>query len=65
MQDRRGVFHALLFVLNERQAGVAIDGVVFSEHILTCLAVDTYGYTEFAITLSRTLGFDLCPRLKE
>src|SRR3546814_7820547 len=29
------------------------------------LAVDTHGYTDFAMALARLLGFDLCPRLKE
>jgi len=64
VRDRWGVFYAQPFVLNERQAGVAIEGVVRSEHIKTRqLAVDTHGYTDFAMALSRMLGFDLCPRL--
>ena len=29
------------------------------------LAVDTHGYTDFAMALARRLGFDLFPRLKE
>ena len=66
VRDRRGVFYAQPFVLNERQAGVAIKGVVRSEHIKTRqLAVDTHGYSDFAMALSRTLGLNLCPRLKE
>lgn len=66
VRDRWGVFYAQPFVLNERQAGVAIEGVVRSENILTRqLAVETHGYTDFAMALSQTLGFDLCPRLKE
>jgi TnpA family transposase len=28
------------------------------------IAVDTHGYTDFAMGLARLLGFDLCPRLK-
>jgi hypothetical protein len=28
------------------------------------LAVDTHGYTDFAMLHARLLGFDLCPRLK-
>jgi TnpA family transposase len=53
-------------VLNERQAGVAIEGVVRQERIETSqLAVDTHGYTDFAMALARLLGFDLCPRLKD
>lgn len=52
--------------MNERQAGVAIEGVVRQERIETAqLGVDTHGYTDFAMALARLLGFDLCPRLKE
>ena len=66
VRDRWGVFYAQPFVLNERQAGVAIEGVVRSEHIVTRqLAVDTHGYTDFAMSHARLVGFDLCPRLKE
>jgi len=66
VRDRWGIFHAQLFVLNERQAGVAIEGVIRQERLETSqLAVDTHGYTDFAMALARLLGFDLCPRLKE
>jgi TnpA family transposase len=66
VRDRWGIFHAQPFVLNERQAGVAIEGVVRHERIETAqLGVDTHGYTDFAMALARLLGFDLCPRLKE
>jgi TnpA family transposase len=52
-------------VLNERQAGAAIEGVVRDEHLETAqLAVDTHGHTDVAMALARLLGFDLCPRLK-
>ena len=65
-RDRWGIFHAQPIVLNERQAGAAIEGVVRQERIETSqLAVDTHGYTDFAMALSRLLGFDLCPRLRE
>ena len=61
-----GIFHAQPFVLNERQAGVAIEGVIRQEKLETSqLAVDTHGYTDFAMSHARLLGFDLCPRLKE
>ena len=54
-----------LIMLNERQVGAAIEGVVRHEALETAqLAVDTHGYTDFAMTLARMLGFDLCPRLK-
>ena len=66
VRDRWGVFYAQPFVLNERQAGVAIEGVVRSEHLVTRqLAVDTHGYADFAMSHARLVGFDLCPRLKE
>jgi TnpA family transposase len=66
VKDRWGIFHAQPFVLNERQAGVAIEGVIRQEKLETSqLAVDTHGYTDFAMALARLLGFDLCPRLKE
>jgi TnpA family transposase len=66
VRDRWGIFHAQPFVLNESQAGVAIEGVISQERLETRqLAVDTHGYTDFAMALARLLGFDLCPRLKE
>jgi TnpA family transposase len=65
-RDRWGISYAQPFVLNERQAGVAIEGVLRQERMETSqLAVDTHGYTDFAMMLARLLGFDLCPRLKE
>lgn len=66
VRDRWGISYAQPFVLNERQAGVAIEGVLRQERMDTSqLAVDTHGYTDFAMMLARLLGFDLCPRLKE
>jgi len=66
VRDRWGISYAQPFVLNERQAGVAIEGVLRQEGLETSqLAVDTHGYTDFAMMLARLLGFDLCPRLKE
>ena len=66
VRDRWGISYAQPFVLNERQAGVAIEGVLRQERMETSqLAVDTHGYTDFAMSLARLVGFDLCPRLKE
>jgi TnpA family transposase len=66
VRQRWGIFYAQPIVLNERQAGAAIEGVVRQERVETAqLAVDTHGYTDFAMALARLLGFDLCPRLKE
>ena len=66
VRDRWGIFNAQPLVLNEqRQAGAAIEGVVRHEEIeIAQLAVDTHGYTDFAMALAKMLGFDLCPRLK-
>ena len=53
-------------MLNQRQAGAAIEGVVrnTSAPDIERLAVDTHGYTDFAMAMSKLLGFDLCPRLR-
>jgi TnpA family transposase len=65
VRDRWGIFYAQPIVLNERQAGAALEGIVRQEPLATAqLAVDTHGYTDFAMALARLLGFDLCPRLK-
>ncbi len=65
VRARWGISYAQPIVLNERQAGAAIEGVVRDERIETSqLAVDTHGYTDFAMALAKLLGFDLCPRLK-
>jgi TnpA family transposase len=51
-------------VLNQRQAGVALEGVLQQQIAeLQRLAVDTHGFTHFAMGLAKVLGFDLCPRL--
>jgi TnpA family transposase len=51
-------------VLNERQAGAAIEGAIRQTEVeLDRLAVDTHGYTEFAMAIAKLLGFALCPRL--
>ena len=57
-------------VLNERQAGVAIEGVEQHNRSqdriqLSLLAVDTHGYTNPAMSIAKLLGFDLCPRLRD
>ena len=65
-RDRWGIFYAQPMVLNDRQAGAAIEGVVRDERWETSqLAVDTHGYTDVAMALARGVGLDLCPRLKE
>jgi TnpA family transposase len=65
VRDRWGVSYVQPIVLNERQAGAAIEGVVRDEALATTqLATDTHGHTDVAMALARLLGFDLCPRLK-
>jgi TnpA family transposase len=65
VRDRWGISYVQPIVLNERQAGAAIEGVVRDEALATTqLATDTHGHTDVAMALARLLGFDLCPRLK-
>lgn len=62
--DFWSVIYDLPIVLNERQAGPAIDSVLHQKEFdVERLAVDTHGYTEFAMAISKLLGFGLCPRL--
>ena len=63
--DQWGIIYDQPVVLNERQAGVAIEGVVRQTNtLLQRLAVDTHGYTHLGMAVSKLVGFDLCPRLK-
>jgi TnpA family transposase len=60
-----GIFNAPPFVLNERQVGVAIEGVLRQEAVkITQLAVDTHGQTDVGMAVSDGVGFAMCPRLK-
>ncbi|MDF6720297.1 transposase, partial [Escherichia coli] len=56
-------------VLNERQTGAAIEGVMRHNETradggLLRLAVDTHGYTNVGMAVAKLLGFDLCPWLR-
>jgi TnpA family transposase len=67
--NRNGIIYDQPIVHNERQHGVAIDGVVryndSTERVrLSLLAVDTHGYTNPAMAIAKLLGFDLCPQLR-
>jgi hypothetical protein len=63
--DQWGIIYDQPIVLNERQAGVAIEGVIRQGAFeIERLAVDTHGHTHIGMALSKLLGFDLCPRLK-
>lgn len=65
VQDRWGIFYDQPILLKERQAGAAIEGMVrrTGSADVAQLAVDTHGYTDFAMATSKLLGFDLCPWL--
>jgi len=62
--DQWGIAYDQPIVLNQRQAGAAIEGVLLQRLVpIDRLAVDTHGYTDVAMGLARLLGFKLCPRL--
>ncbi|WP_339507094.1 Tn3 family transposase, partial [Pseudomonas sp. EA_15y_Pfl1_P102] len=62
--DQWPIIYDQAIVLNQRQAGVALEGVLQQQIAeLQRLAVDTHGFTHFAMGLAKVLGFDLCPRL--
>jgi TnpA family transposase len=64
VSDTWSIIYDQPIVLNERQAGAAIEGAIRQQDIsIERLAVDTHGYTDFAMGMAKLLGFDLCPRL--
>ena len=70
VRDRWGLFYDQPIVLNERQAGVAVEGVEQHNRAedrirVSLLAVDTHGVTNVAMAIAKLLGFDLCPRLRD
>ncbi len=57
VRDRWGISYAQPILLNERQAGAAIEGVIRDEWLETSLlAVDTHGYTDVAMAIAKLLG---------
>lgn len=65
MADFWSVIYDQPIILNERQAGAALEGAIRQREVdLDRLAVDTHGYTEFAMAIAKLDGFALCPRLK-
>lgn len=71
MSDTWGLFYDQPIVLNDRQAGSAVHGAEAynvsrreDQIRLQLLAVDTHGYTNAAMSISKLLGFDLCVRLQ-
>ncbi len=63
---RWGILYDRPIILGIRQAGHAIEGHLrqYSEK-LQHLAVDTHGYTNFAIGLAKLLRLDLFPRIRD
>ena len=63
--DQWGILYDQPIVLNRRQAGAAIEGALRQRQVgqLERVAVDTHGFTHFAMALAKVAGFDLCPRL--
>ena len=62
MLNQWGIIYDQPIVLNRRQAGAAIEGAMRQRHVdLEKLAVDTHGFTHFAMAMAKLLGFDLCP----
>ncbi|QBB70742.1 Tn3 family transposase [Pseudolysobacter antarcticus] len=66
IHDRWGIFYDQPIVLGERQAGVALEGVLRQASVtIRQLAVDTHGQTEFGMFIGKLLQRDLCPRLRD
>ncbi len=66
IHDRWGIFYDQPIVLGERQAGVALEGVLRQSAVtINQLAVDTHGQTEFGMFLGKSVGKDVCPRLRD
>ena len=63
--DQWGILYDLPIVLNRRQAGAAIEGALRQRQVerIERVAVDTHGFTHFAMALAKLVGFDLCPHL--
>ncbi|HTT81224.1 MAG TPA: Tn3 family transposase [Stellaceae bacterium] len=63
--DQWGILYDQPIVLNRRQAGAAIEGALRQRQVarIERVAVDTHGFTHFAMALAKAVGFDLCPHL--
>jgi TnpA family transposase len=63
--DQWSIFYDQPIVLGKRQAGAAIEGALRQTVVerLERVAVDTHGFTHFALAVGKFCGFDLCPRL--
>ena len=63
--DQWPIFYDQPIVLGKRQAGAAIEGALRQTVVerMERGAVDTHGFTHFALAVGKFCGFDLCPRL--
>ncbi len=63
--DQWAIFYDQPIVLGKRQAGAAIEGALRQTAVETLerMAVDTHGFTHFAMATGKFCGLDLCPRL--
>jgi len=63
--DQWSIFYDQPIVLGKRQAGAALEGALRQTVVerLERVAVDTHGFTHFALAVGKFCGFDLCPRL--
>ena len=63
--DQWPIFYDQPIVLGKRQAGAAIEGALRQTVVerVERVAVDTHGFTYFALSVGKFCGFDLCPRL--
>lgn len=67
VRDGWGIFYDQPIIAKQRQAGVAIEGMVRQTALegISLIAVDTHGYTDFAMALGKLLHCDLCPHLAD
>ena len=57
--DQSPIVYDLPIVVMDRQVGAAIEGVIRQDEIeMERLSVDTHGYTDFGMGLSKGLGFE-------
>ena len=64
LSDFWSVLYDVPIILNERQAGAAIEAAIRQTEVdIERLSVDTHGYTDFAMGIAKLLGFALLPRL--
>lgn len=62
--DQWPILYDRPILLNRRQAGAAIEGALHRPE-LERIAVDTHGFTHFAMAVAKAVGLDLCPRLAD